>query len=458
MAICCSRSNNAVFVNRPDTKHLHQYLFTRYLSGIRSLAFLGLTIMTITGLAQEANYDESKVPQFTLPELLKSADGKMIQTADDWVKIRRPEIIGLFEKHVFGTLPPSISKLRTRVRSENRSAVDGKAVRREITVFFSDDDNGPQMDMLVYTPLNATGPVPAFLGLNFNGNHTVEADPTIHITTSWVRNNKEEGIANNQATEKSRGNSSGRWPLSMIIDRGYGVATIYYGDIDPDFDDGFKNGIHQLFPGSSERSPDSGGSISAWAWGLSRALDVLETDPLVDASKVAVIGHSRLGKTSLWAGAMDQRFALVISNNSGCGGAALSRRRFGETVSRINTAFPHWFCLRHRDYNNNEDNLPVDHHMLIALAAPRPVYVASAEEDRWADPRGEFLSVWYANPVYELFEKKGMPSQEMPAANHPVHQDTGYHIRTGGHDINSYDWEQFMNFADRHIKSSEPQP
>lgn len=402
--------------------------------------------------ADEFNYDEAKVPAFTLPELLKSESGVAIKTSEEWNTIRRPEILRLFEEHVFGSLPPQIPRLRTRVRSSVDDAIGGKALRREVTVFFTDDDHGPQMDLLIYTPKSATGPVPAFLGLNFNGNHSIESDPRLHITESWVRNSKELGIEDNRANEKSRGTEASRWSVERIIDRGYGLITIYYGDIDPDFDDGFKNGIHQMFPGSDQRTPTSGGSISAWAWGLSRALDVLETDPLIDASRVAVFGHSRLGKTSLWAGAMDERFALVISNNSGCGGAALGRRRFGETVKRINTSFPHWFCLNHRLYNDQEDQMPVDNHMLIALAAPRPVYVASAEEDRWADPRGEFLSAWFAGPVYELFGKKGLPSDAMPPVNEPLQESVGYHIRTGAHDVTDYDWQQYLNFADKHLK------
>ena len=430
--------------------------YPRQFSPVRILALLlfcaGSSFMADEIYSDEFNYDESKVPQFTLPQLLKAQDGTIIDSAEKWVNVRRPEVLQLFADHVFGHLPPNVDKLRTRLRSEKKDAVDGKAVRREITVFFTDDDNGPQMDILVYSPIYASGPVPAFIGLNFNGNHTVEDDPTIHITDSWVRNNKDLGITDNKATEKSRGKSAGRWPLARIIDAGYGVATIYYGDIDPDFDDGFKNGIHTMWPESENRTETSGGSISAWTWGLSRALDVLEVDPMIDATRVAVVGHSRLGKTSLWAGATDQRFAMVISNDSGCGGAALSRRAFGETVKRINTSFPHWFCLQHRKYNDNENASPVDHHMLIALAAPRPVYVASAEDDKWADPRGEFLSTYLAGPAFELFGKKGLPSDAMPAVNEPAQTDVGYHIRAGKHDINAYDWAQYIKFADRHLK------
>ncbi len=400
--------------------------------------------------AEEFNYDESKVPAYTLPDVLKAEDGTLIDSAELWQKKRRPEVLRMFEENVFGMLPQGEFKLRTKVRSENPAALNGAALRREVTVFFSDDDKGPQMDLLIYTPAEASGPVPAFLGYNFNGNHAIETDPSLHLTESWVRNNKEQGIDINKSTEAARGSEASRWAVETIVKRGYGLITIYYGDIDPDFDDGFKNGIHSLFEkGDTPRAADAGGSISAWAWGLSRALDVLEADSRIDAKSVAVFGHSRLGKTSLWAGATDARFAMVIANESGCGGAALSKRWFGETTARINTSFPHWFCINHRKYNNNEQAMPFDQHMLIALSAPRPVYVASAEEDTWADPYGEFLGLYHAGPVFELFGRKPLPADKMPAANHPMMADVAYHIRTGKHDVTDYDWDQYLNFADQ---------
>ncbi|MCA9084489.1 MAG: acetylxylan esterase [Planctomycetaceae bacterium] len=420
----------------------------------------GGIVMLMVGFSDSAdaqptgfNYDETKVPSFELPDVLTTAAGEPVTTTQQWKEVRRPEILHLFEEHVFGTLPKNAVRLRVRERSSVNNAVNGKALRRELIVSFSDDDNGPAMEILIYTPVHAPGPVPCFLALNFNGNHSIEADPSIHLSESWMREDAKRGNINHRATEATRGSAASRWPVEMIIDRGYGLATIYYGDIDPDFDDGFQNGIHAMLEQNPQQRPaNAGGSISAWSWGLSRALDILELDAKVDGRKVAVMGHSRLGKTSLWAGATDERFAMVISNDSGCGGAALSRRCFGETVRRINTSFPHWFCRNHRQYNDNENALPVDHHMLLALMAPRPVYVASAEEDQWADPRGEMLSLYYATPVFELFGKKGLSSDQLPPVNEPIQTDVGYHIRTGKHDVTDFDWTQYLNFADRHLK------
>jgi hypothetical protein len=402
----------------------------------------------------EVNYDESKVPHFTLPDPLVTSGGEKVTTAEEWESRRRPEVLALFKSQMYGKFPDVHVEISFEPLEENRDALDGTAIRKQIRAHFSGNGREAHMNILIYLPKNVTDAVPLFVGMNFYGNQTICKDTAIVLSDSWARNSEAFGVKNNRSSEAIRGVRASRWPVKEIIKRGYGLATIYYGDVDPDFDDGFQNGIHPLFykEGKTKPAVDEWGSIGAWAWGLSRAMDYFETDPEINQNKIAIIGHSRLGKTSLWAGATDPRFALVISNDSGCGGAALSRRRYGETVAIINAAFPHWFCGNFKKYNDNEDALPFDQHMLIALMAPRPVYIASAEQDRWADPKGEFLSGLYASPVYKLYGLEGMPATQMPPVDHPVAGTIGYHIRTGKHDLTLYDWQQYMDFADKHIR------
>jgi hypothetical protein len=397
----------------------------------------------------DANYDESKVPAYELPNPLICSDGTAVSNAETWLQKRRPELRALFAECVFGTMPGPLPNTRVAITEEG-TALAGKAIRRQVSVYFSGEDES-RMDLLIYLPHSANGRVPLFLGLNFSGNHTVHTDPAIHLSTRWMREGK--GIVDHRATQDARGGAQSRWALEEIIARGYGLATAYCGDLDPDYDDGYQNGIHPLFykPGQHQPADDEWGAIGAWAWGLSRCMDYFETDDAIDSQRVAVMGHSRLGKTALWAGACDERFALVISNESGCGGAALSRRRYGETIERINNTFPHWFCNNFRHYNGDENALPIDQHQLVALAAPRPVYIASAVEDRWSDPHGEFLGALHADPVYRLLSNEGLPTATMPPLDQASIGRIGYHVRSGGHDVTDFDWQQYLRFADLHL-------
>lgn len=426
-------------------------------------ALICFAVVTSLGVASSlvaaekfvANYDESKVPAYTLPDPLRLQNGHVVKDAKDWQKERRKEILGFFESEVYGKTPTQKLKTRAELVSIDTNALHGLATRKEIAIHFFGNGFEQKIDLLLYLPNGAKKPVPAFLSMNFGGNHSVHSDPGITLSTNWMRNKPEQGYINNHATEKSRGSSVSRWPVEKIIGEGFALATLYYGDVVPDDEvAGLPHGIHRLFARQVDSKPGATewGAIGGWAWGLSRALDYLETDPAVNSRQVAVLGHSRLGKTALWAGAQDERFAIVISNDSGCGGAALSRREFGETVARINTSFPHWFCGNFKKYDNAEDKLPVDQHQLIALVAPRPVYVASAESDLWADPRGEFLAAKGAEPVYALFGKKGLGVAEMPPINQSVGETIGYHIRTGKHDVTDFDWEQYIAFARKHFR------
>jgi hypothetical protein len=396
--------------------------------------------------------EESKVPEYQVPDVLTCFNGKKVKSEKVWFKKQGPEIQKFFTDEVYGKVPHDLKITEVKIWETSKNALNGLAIRKQLSLFFKKNDKNLEVNVLIYLP-KSSEKAPVFLGYNFNGNHTINNDPAIRLTESWVENDPSVGFINNQVTEQSRGCKSDSWPVEQIIKAGYGLVTVYYGDIDPDKND-LSDGIQPFFYEESQSKPksDEWGSIAAWAWGLSRVMDYLETDNQVDAKKVAVLGHSRLGKAALWAGANDQRFAMVISNESGCGGAALSKRIFGETVEIINASFPHWFCDNFKKYNDNEGQLPVDQHMLLALIAPRPLYVASAEDDLWADPRGEFLSAKYASAVYELLGLEGLPAKEMPEVNQPVMGTIGYHIRSGKHALTVYDWTQYIKFADKHLK------
>jgi hypothetical protein len=405
----------------------------------------------VRAFAQQAQalYDENKVPAYTLPEILVLNNGDRVRDAKAWTARRRPEILATYETEVFGRSPARPSKLNYEVSAVDAKALDGKARRKIVTIFFGEKPGDPKMKLLVYLPAGAKRPVPVFLGLSFAGIWTIAADPGVPLGEQWVRNPQTREYERQTAQEKSRGASAAQWQVDKILDAGYGLAVFYYGDVEPDFAGGMKYGIRPLFQkaGENEPAPDAWGAIGAWAWAARRAMDYLEKDHDVDSKRVALFGHSRLGKTAIWAGAQDPRFSIVISNESGEGGAAISRREYGERTRNLNTSFPHWFDGNFKKYNDHEDRMPFESHLLLSLIAPRGLYVASAEEDRWSDPKGEFLGAANASQVWELFGKHGIGTMEMPGLHQPVGETVRYHTRAGKHDVTAYDWDQYLRFA-----------
>jgi hypothetical protein len=392
-----------------------------------ALVMFALTSLALAQAPAGYNYQESKAGRYVLPDPLALGDGSSVSSPQDWKQLRRPQLLALFTEHVYGVAPDQPVAWTASQRSEE-PAFDGDAVRVLVDLTLTCQRRSLTLPLLIYRP-PGKGPFPVFLGMNFCGNQSVYPDPGIPLGKGWVSNADDLGIINNRANEESRGGRSVRWPVEAIVGRGYALCTLAYGDLEPDVAAGFGSGAHRLLgEGDSEW-----GAIAAWAWGLSRVGDFLDQEPWVD--RMALIGHSRLGKAALWAGATDQRFGLVISNNSGCGGAALSRRDFGETVKAINESFPHWFVRRFHSYNGREAELPVDQHELLALMAGRNLYVASAQADLWADPEGERLAVEAARPVFSL-----------------VGGAVGYHRRPGKHNVTPYDWERFLDFADANWK------
>ncbi len=402
------------------------------------------------------NLDESKVGAYTLPPLLTTADGRPVRTAAAWKAKRRPEILRLFEEHMHGKTPaltPAMKRsLKFTVVEEDRKALGGTAHRKQIEVRIWDKPDAPVIHILLYTPAAAKRPVPTFLGLHFNGNWAIVDDPGVLTYDTWDRKTQKRATP---PADVKRGTSK-EWDVPLVLSRGYGIAAIYYGDIEPDFDAGagLPFGVRPLFwkPGQTTRTETEWGAIGAWAWGLSRGLDYLLTDRQVDGKRVAAFGQSRLGKTVLWAGAQDTRFAMVIASCSGEGGASLARRDFGENLDNMTNRYRYQFSEGFGRYHKRWNDLPVDAHFLVALMAPRPLLLNTGSEDKWSDPRGEFLAAQAASPVWELFGKRGLGKEEPPPLDRPILNDLAFHEHTGRHAILASDWKIFLDYADAKLK------
>lgn len=393
-----------------------------------------------------------KLPsQAELPDPLVALDGTRIASPEQWQSRRRPELLRLFQHYMYGAPPAGPVTVRATVTHTDPQLFNGKATLRLVTLKYGSDAT-PPLHLLLVIPNKVAKKPGVFVGLNFCGNHTVLDHPAIPLPKTWLYGHC-PGCQENRATDAGRGKEAGVWSIEQTIGRGYAVATAYSGDIDPDQPD-FTDGVHPHFlkPGQKQPGPNDWGTIAAWAWGLSRIADYLVTVPEIDAQRLAVVGHSRLGKTALLAGAQDPRFTLVIPHQAGCGGTAPSRHDVGETVKQINDRFPHWFCDEFTRFNEAVDRLPFDQHCLVALCAPRPVLFTNAVEDSWADPEGQFRVLGAANPVYKLLGVTGLEAEAYPPVGELIPSRLGYQVRTGKHSMNADDWKVFADFADRWLK------
>lgn len=410
-----------------------------------------VAILLATGALAMAQFpDPDKLPSHPeRPDPLVTLDGVKVTTKEDWLSKRRPELKKLFQHYMYGYFPPRPDNVSFTVERVDPKALGGKATLKEVAISFGPPET-PKLHLLVLVPNQRKGPAPVFVGLNFSGNHSLLNDPNIRIPTTWMAANR-KGVKNNRATEAGRGTAIDTWALEQTIDAGYAVATVYYGDIDPDRAD-VREGIQPHLSTKSDAA--SWATIAAWAWGISRVIDYLATDADIDMSRVIVFGHSRLGKTALLAGAFDDRIALSIPHQAGCGGTAPSRSRNpkAESVKRINTSFPHWFNGHFKQFNDKTDKLPFDQHCLIAIMAPRPVLLSNAVEDQWANPDGQFDMLAAADPVYKLFGSTGIGATKRPAVGELLDSPLGYFIRDGRHSTTPEDWRIFVQFANRQLK------
>lgn len=398
------------------------------------------------------NYDEAKVGTYALAAPLKFDDGKPVKTAKDWMEKRRPQIEALFETQQFGKAPGRPADETFDVFDTGTTALYGQAIRKQVTIFLDKEKTGPVIQLVIYLPATAKKPVPMLLSINFGAVQKAVDDDGIKPESVW-------DPKTHQRKDPPEGHGFGRINVQPFLAAGIGVATFYYGDLDPDYPEGFPNGIRARYlkPGQTERAADDWGSIAAWAWGMSRVEDYFETDKAIDAKRVAIHGVSRLGKTVMWAGAHDQRFAAVIASCSGEGGAALSARNYGETIAHLTapTRYPYQFAANYAQWGGFPDKAPMDAHMLIALIAPRPLLLQTGTTDNWSDPKGEFLAEVAAGPVYKLLGKQDLGTDVWPAAKVPIFHDLSYYMHEGGHGMVVSDWDVYVEFLKKNLRPGE---
>lgn len=422
-------------------------------------------ILTISGLYQKVsgqnkndvvagipvNYDEAKTGSYTLPDPLVFPDGRKVKNAREWYASRRPQIVSLFEEYQYGKVPAAPKRISFNVFDKGTPALEGRALRKQVTIYFTGDTSDHKMDILIYLPARAQKPVPVFFNVSFVPNAMVVDDQGIKAGLMWGRDGKKVPV--------QRKGGFGKMDIMQFLAQGIGFATVYYGDIEPDFADGIKYGIRSVYlkDGQTYPADDEWGAISAWSWGLSRAMDYFETDRQIDSKRIALFGVSRLGKTVLWTGARDTRFGMVIASCGGEGGAAISRRNYGETINHMThpTRYFYQFAGNWRNYKDDPAKSPVDGHMLVALMAPRPLLLQTGDTDYWSDPKGEFIAAEEGGRVYEFLGKKSLGTDTWPAAGNPILNDVGYYMHSGGHGALPGDYEVFIRFIKMHFMKAK---
>lgn len=415
---------------------------------------MALCLVISGAVAKEWPAPAELPPQASLPDPLVRFEGTAVTSSEEWTARRRPELRALFEHYMYGAQPAAPERVVGKTLFEDAVAFGGKGTLREVELTFGPPE-WPKIYLLMAVPHGAK-PAACFVGLNFAGNHLRVDDARVRLPSTWVPD-RYPGVADNRATDAGRGKQSDGgdvWPLEDALSRGYAVATFYCGDVQPDRPD-VREGMRATMPPASAADPAATGTIMWWAWGIHRAVDYLVTDPSIDAKRIAVVGHSRLGKTALLAGALDERIALVVANQAGCGGSGPSRHhdQRAETVAIITKAFPHWFCANFKAFADDPSRLPFDQNGLVALCAPRPVLFTAAEDDVWANPTGQFEVLRAASPVYELLGVEGLTASAKPQAGEPlVASRLGYWSRPGAHSFTPADWKTYMDFADKWLR------
>lgn len=386
------------------------------------------------------------LPPQPLPDPLLTFSGRRISTVAEWNRNRRPELKALFAHYMYGAMPPA-PKPDFKVERVDKNFFNGKATEKLVTVSLG-GNGAPAIHLLLVVPNHRTQAAPVFVGPSFSGIFSLVDDPLIPLPAGWMFPNG--SVVNNRAVEAGRGSQKNVWAIEQSIDRGYAVAVFYYGDVEPDRPDA-PDGIRAWYKKQNPEAKYDWGAVAAWAWGVQRVVDYLVTDRDLDSKKISVVGHSRNGKAAIVAGATDERIALVIPLQAGCGGTSPSRGKIGESVQRINSSFPHWFNAEFKKFNEQPERLPFDQHCLVALCAPRPILLSNATEDTWANPAGQFEMLQAAEPVYRLFGPEALVATSMPAEGKLIDSRLGYYIRPGKHSMTAGDWKIFLDFADKHF-------